>query len=72
MVNKQKRRFRRRGRNGVRKISYILLMVIIICAYMVGQSFWMSILGAPEPLVQCLRATLPEKESHFHYGRATL
>ena len=40
MVNKQKRRFRRRGRNGVRKISYILLMVIIICAYMVGQSFW--------------------------------
>ena len=40
MVNKQKRRFRRRGRNGVRKILYILLMVIIICAYMAGQSFW--------------------------------
>lgn len=28
--------------------------------------FQMSILASPEPPVQCLRATLPEKESHFH------
>ena len=32
----------------------------------------MSILGSPEPPVQCLRAILPEKESHFHDRRATL
>ena len=40
MVNKKKRRFRRRGRNGVRKILYILFMAIFVCAYIAGQFFW--------------------------------
>ena len=38
--NKRKRKFRRRGRNGVRKVTYIFLMVIIVCAYLSGQYFY--------------------------------
>ncbi len=40
MIRKQKRRFYRQGRNGVRKISYIFLMIVIVCAYLCGQCFY--------------------------------
>ena len=39
MTKRRKYKTCRRGRNGVRKISYILLMIIIICAYLCGQYF---------------------------------
>ena len=39
MKNKRKRRLHKQRRNGVRKTSYILLMVIIVCAYLCGQYF---------------------------------
>ena len=39
MIRRQKRKFHKQGGNGVRKASYILLMVIIVCVYLCGQCF---------------------------------
>ena len=39
MIRIRKRKSHKQRRNGVRKTSYILLMVIIVCAYLCGQYF---------------------------------
>ena len=53
-------------------VAMCILLFAITVAIVVVIGVIVSILGSPEPPVQCLRATLPEKGSHVHYERVTL